>query len=218
MLDDAIFDIDPKESFRRAKVEHFLERAEEFYQMARFGEARRAVERVSGLDPENETLRNFRRTMEERWKAIAERTNGNGHKRRRGEIVMVVDQDERVLTSLADTLTRNGFEVVGAATYDEAVETLGMVEPDLIISEVNFESGPRGFDLYLWLRTNERFVHVPFMFYANRIDRETLIAGKRFGVDDFILKPADSEVVTASVVNCLSRRKLQPQNGGTSHP
>jgi DNA-binding response OmpR family regulator len=98
--------------------------------------------------------------------------------------------------------------VIGAGSYEEAVEALGTVQPDIILSEVNFAQGSRGFDLYLWLRTNSAFMDTPFMFLAARVDRDTLIAGKRFGVDDFILKPVDREVVTASIVNCLSRRRV----------
>jgi DNA-binding response OmpR family regulator len=121
--------------------------------------------------------------------------------------VLVVDQDERLLLELAVSLSRSGFQVVGAGTYDEAIEALGTMKPDIVISEVNFENGPKGFDLYLQLRTNSAFMDTPFMFLATRVDRDTLIAGKRFGVDDFVVKPADSEVITASIINCLARRK-----------
>jgi FixJ family two-component response regulator len=34
-----------------------------------------------------------------------------------------------------------------------------------------------------------------------------LVAGKRFGVDDFIQKPADAEIVTASIANSLNHRR-----------
>lgn len=180
--------------------------------MARFGEARRTIDRVITLDPGNEVIHALRKTIEERFQSIAQRSNGvspngNGLKPRRRELVMIVDQDEQLLTSLAETLSRSGFQVIGAGSYEEAVEALVTVKPDIIISEVNFEQGSRGFDLYLWLRTNASFMDTPFMFLAARVDRDTLIAGKRFGVDDFILKPVDSEVITASIVNCLSRRR-----------
>jgi DNA-binding response OmpR family regulator len=46
---------------------------------------------------------------------------------------------------------------------------------------------------------------MPFLFLATRIDRDTLIAGKRLGVSDFVLKPLDDDLVIASILNCLSR-------------
>lgn len=123
---------------------------------------------------------------------------------------MIVDQDERLLVSLTGTLRRYGFMAIAASSYDEAVESYAMVKPEVVISEVNFETGPRGFDLYLWLKTNSGNEDLPFLFLATRIDRDTLIAGKRFGVDDLILKPVDDDVVIASVINSLSRRKIMP--------
>jgi DNA-binding response OmpR family regulator len=149
--------------------------------------------------------------------ALSLRGNGvphhssNGSKdvgrRRRAGIVLIVDQDEQVLASLTDALQRYGFETIGASSYEEALETLSLIPPDVVISEVNFEAGPKGFELYQWVKTNLVGRDIPFLYLASRIDRETLIAGKRFGVDDFLAKPADTEVVLASIVNCLSRRR-----------
>ncbi|HCV42607.1 MAG TPA: hypothetical protein DGH68_03915 [Bacteroidetes bacterium] len=77
----------------------------------------------------------------------------------------------------------------------------------MVVSEVNFENGSLGYDLYLWIRTNIGTERLPFLFLATRIDRDTLIAGKRLGVSDFILKPLDEDLVVASVLNCLARKK-----------
>jgi CheY-like chemotaxis protein len=136
--------------------------------------------------------------------------NGNGRNGARHQhqaLILCVDQDERVLTSLSNILRRHGYQWIGAASYDEATDVLSDIVPDVVISEVNFEAGPRGFDLFLWLRSNPSMKKIPFLFHATRIDQEILIAGKRFGVDDFIVKPADGEVVAAAVTQILQRRK-----------
>jgi DNA-binding response OmpR family regulator len=124
---------------------------------------------------------------------------------RRHRIVMVVDQDERILKRLTEKLKKYGFETVAASTYDEALEVLGMLTPDVIISEVNFANGSAGFDLFFWVRSIAGLHKLPFMFLATKIDREVLIAGKRLGVDDFLTKPLDDDVVAASISNCLNR-------------
>jgi PleD family two-component response regulator len=217
-MEDDTESLTPKELFRRAKIEHYLERAEEFILMARYHPALRVVESVFVLDPENAAAKALVRRVEESLEALRHRTNGasnpsngNGYqpaKGRRHELVMIVDQDERILISLAESVRRYGLRAVGAANYDEALELLATITPDLVVSEVNFETGPRGFDLYLWLKNNTATCDTPFLFLAARIDRDTLIAGKRFGVDDFILKPVDNDVITASILNCLARRKV----------
>ena len=89
----------------------------------------------------------------------------------------------------------------------EAIETIAEFKPNMIVSEVNFENGSVGYDLYLWIRTNVSTQDLPFLFLATRIDRDVLIAGKRLGVTDFILKPLDEDLVVASILNCLPKAK-----------
>jgi PleD family two-component response regulator len=218
--DDELQGLTPAEAFRRAKVEHFLQHARDYIEMGRFLAATKALETVFSLDRGNKDGEEIRASLDESMSRMFNRSkNGNASPKgedaqpgrvRRVELVMVVDQDERLLASLTSTLRRYGFMAIGASSYDEAVETYSKAKPDVVISEVNFETGPRGFDLYLWLKTNAPQLNHPFLFLATRIDRETLIAGKRFGVDDLIMKPVDDDVVIASVINCLSRRKAQP--------
>lgn len=213
--DNDLEGLTPAEAFRRAKVDHFLEHAREYVEMGRYLAGLKTLDTVFGLDASNEEGKLLKGTIDDLIAHILKRsTNGTSGtsperqaKHRRSDLVMIVDQDERLLTSLTETLRRYGFMAIGAASYEEALETFSMFRPEVVISEVNFETGPKGFDLYLWLKTNAGNQDVPFLFLATRIDRETLIAGKRFGVDDLIMKPVDDDVVIASVINCISRRK-----------
>jgi PleD family two-component response regulator len=217
--DEEIQNLSPAEAYRRAKVDHYLERARECFQMGRYLSASKSLDDVFGLEKDNAAAKELRRAAAEALAQIKNRPrngdagpagdDGTPGRSRRKEVVLVVDQDERLLTSLIGTLHKYGFLATSAASYDEAVETFVAAKPDVVISEVNFESGPRGYDLYLWLKTNYAGESIPFLFLATRIDRDTLIAGKRFGVDDMILKPVDDDVVIASVINCLSRRKAR---------
>jgi PleD family two-component response regulator len=198
------------QSFKQAKIEHYLQRTEEHIQMSRYTTALRMLKSVFQLDADNSAARSLQKRIEYFVSALVSnqgsRENGRP-RRRRDELVLIVDQDERVLTSLTSTLRKYGFGAVGAGSYDEAVEAITMYRPDMVVSEVNFENGSVGYDLYLWIRTNIKTRELPFLFLATRIDRDTLIAGKRLGVADFILKPLDDDLVTASILNCLSRMK-----------
>jgi len=210
---DHLESLPPRERFLRAKAEHYLRRAEECVSMARYTAARKFLDKAEKIEPENAPGKDLLATIDQRLFQIQHRGNGaasgegDQQRRRRSELVLLVDQDEEWLTTLSDALYRYGFQVLGAIDYDEAVETMLLITPDVVISEVNFETGPRGFDLYQWMKNNVTSRTIPFLFLASRIDRETLIAGKRFGVDDFLQKPVDDEVVSASIINCLARRK-----------
>jgi len=204
-------------TFRQAKIEHYLQRTEDHLQMARYTTALRTLRTVYQLDPENSAARSIQKRITYYISSLVpdRPLDGNGQgkgmdvapKLRRSELVLLVDQDERVLTSLTSTLRKYGFRAVGANCYDEAIEATSTYKPDLIVSEVNFENGSVGYDLYLWIRTTVQTQEMPFLFLATRIDRDMLIAGKRLGVADFILKPLDDDLVIASILNCLTRAK-----------
>lgn len=208
----------PRETYHQAKIEHFIRRACEFVRMGRYPLARKAVDTALVLDPSNGDGVALRSQIDTMLAELMQRQQGAGNgqigeRRRRNELILCVDQDERVLTGLGGTLRRHGYRCVGAGSYDEATDLLVRLVPDVVISEVNFEAGPRGFDLFLWVRSNSSFKETPFLFHATRIDRDILIAGKRFGVDDFIVKPADGEVVAAAVTQTLLRRKQAGKTG-----
>jgi PleD family two-component response regulator len=199
------------DSFRDAKIEHFLDRAEEFHRMSRFKSAMTALNRVFELDSVNPSALVLKKKIENSIDEVARlplpTSNGHSASAKRGQLVVVADQDGRVLEALSSSLHRYGFASIGAASFNEAIESLTLYRPSLIISEVNFENGPVGFDLFFWIRNNSRLRDVPFLFLATKVTREMLVAGKRLGVDEFIEKPLDEEIVMASILNCLARTK-----------
>ena len=212
-------------SFKQLKIEHYLERAEEYCRMGRYQTARKTIQRIYAIDPENMEGRHLDKRLETTMKLLSN-GNGNGHghvfsgsngngtqpesfvlpRRRRDEIVLVVDQDEQLLVTLTDGLLKAGFQAISAGDCDEAVEILGSVKPHAVVSEVNFQNGPAGLDLFTLIRTHPVLNTIPFLFLATRIDREVLIAGKRFGVNDFITKPLDVDVVVASLLRSFTGR------------
>ncbi|MEO8167862.1 MAG: response regulator [bacterium] len=199
-------------SFRKAKLDHYLGHSENLYRMSRFHAALEKLSTVFNVEPGYQPGLILQKQIEQSLGELSfsEYYPTNGHQfksAKRRELILVVDQDERVLTVLTETMRKYGFAALGAATFDEAIEALGKFKPALIISEVNFENGPVGFDLYFWIRNNSELSTLPFLYLATRVTREMLIAGKRMGVDEFILKPLDEEVVMASVINSLTRRR-----------
>ncbi len=197
-------------SYRRAKVEHYIDRAEECLLMSRYKPALELLQKAFSLDPRDQRAIELKRRIEYAHESLLAVARGlsNGHRStKRGEIVLVVDQDERVLASVSASLSRYGFKGVGASSFNEALTVLSELQPHLIISEVNFADGPVGFDLYFWVRNNSSLMHLPFLFLATRVSREMMIAGKRMGVDEFVLKPLDEDVLMASALHSLSRRR-----------
>ncbi len=265
----------PRESYVRAKIDHYCERIEECCSAARYPAARRLLDVVYTLDPADPYYLELRNRVDERFSELLRhpagglnistgaglngfandsgsqngngngrgnghgnghdgnvgnsQDNGNGHGSNGGhnpgngngnghashfthpdKLAVVVDQDERLLAHLATEMPRHGYRLAGAASFEEATEILSLVSPDIVVSEVNFDVGSRGFDLFLWLRTHNVLARTPFIFQATRIDSDVLLAGKRFGVDDFLLKPVDGAVLAASATHAIHQRRPLP--------
>jgi len=198
---------------RLAKLEHYLREAEDCFQMGRYAAAGTALQSALSLAPDNPAAGSLTKRIESQLIALK---SGNGHRgtpgsngRGRANTVLLVDQDERVLIHLTETLKKYGLRTVSALDFHEAIQTVDSITPDLVISEVNFADGPAGYELFTRLRSMDLTRKIPFLFLATRMDREVLIAGKRLGVDDFLLKPVDGDVVAASVMNCLDRSRTR---------
>jgi PleD family two-component response regulator len=205
----------PGEVYKLAKIEHYLRKAESCFQMARYAAAEKALEAVLKLSPTDPVATSLSKRISLQFSILQ---NRNGHslsalgeirKRNRRSVVLIVDQDERILARLTTRLRKFGFDPVSAINCAEALETVRLITPDLVISEVNFEDGPTGYVLFNEIRSIPSTRGVPFLFLATRIDREVLIAGKRLGVDDFLFKPVDDDVVAASVMNCIARSRKE---------
>ena len=123
--------------------------------------------------------------------------------------ILIVDSDDANLLQVSQLLRSGSFAVIAAGSVKEAVEAMETVSPDLILSELSFTDGALGFDLFGFARENKRAEKTPFLFMTASLDRTTHIIGKKMGVDDFIAKPVDGELLIATITGLLMQRRPQ---------
>ena len=198
-------------SYLRAKVELYLERASECFLSGRYRATLNALDGVWRLDPGNIEANTLRDHATDRIKSISRPVHADwlgNHQAagaRRPEIVLIVDQDPRILVGLVESLHGYGFTCVGADSYQEALEVLTFCRPTVVLSEVNFADGPRGFDLFQHCKSIFANIEPLFIFLVARISREIENTGQNMGVEDFIRKPFDCNIVATTVMRALSR-------------
>ncbi len=117
--------------------------------------------------------------------------------------VLVVDEKESTLLEIAERLRVQSYAVIAATSLEEAVTTVKTMTPEIALVEINFSTGPVGFDLYRQFRSNALVKDVPFYFMTTNLDRTTRLIGKRLGVDDFFTKPLDYELLFATFAGKL---------------
>jgi CheY-like chemotaxis protein len=113
--------------------------------------------------------------------------------------ILLVDDEETLLLSLAANLRRHGYDVMTAVSVDAALEHLKKSIPSIIVADLLFGEGPTGIEFYQSVRQDPRLNNVPFLLMSGISDEFVVRAGMRMGVDNFIQKPFDLELLLATI-------------------
>jgi len=126
-----------------------------------------------------------------------------------GQVVLIIEDNERNLKLFRDVLQLSGFETLEARTAQEGLELASSARPDLVVMDIQLPDLDGATALTL-LRKREETAHVPVVAvtaFAMKGDRERLLF---LGFDDYIPKPID----VSSFADRL--RRLLPDGGGVA--
>ncbi len=143
-------------------------------------------------------------TMEEHAEAEAKIRDARRTKPSLGTI-LIVDDEKTILLTYAAILGRHGYKVISAESVEEAMAILEKTTPQLILSDIMFPSSIEGgFEFYNHVRNNKRFNGVPFLLMSGISDEYVMRAGMRLGIDGFLLKPFNNELLLATIEGQLA--------------
>jgi len=117
-------------------------------------------------------------------------------------LVLVVDDDEDIRTYLA-ALIRGDAETVEAADGDKGISIAKSRQPDLILLDLMMP-GTDGYQVCKALKNNSATRHIPIVFITAQADRAFEAAAIKMGAIDYIVKPFDTDIVSAKIRNYLS--------------
>jgi PleD family two-component response regulator len=122
--------------------------------------------------------------------------------------ILIIDDDEKLLKLVANTLEDAGFQSVAFTTSDEAYSFLQSQTPDAIVSDINLETSTMGgFTFYEKVREIERLSETPFIFLTGLTDEVLIRTGKEMGVDDYMTKPFSENNLIATIKGRLKRSR-----------
>ncbi|MDR1049565.1 MAG: response regulator transcription factor [Deltaproteobacteria bacterium] len=125
-----------------------------------------------------------------------------------GAIILLVDDNERILSGNKRMLKRRGFEVRTAPTLARAREELEAAAPDLIVLDIMLPDG-NGLDFLTELR---RSSNVPVLLLTGLTAPDDVVSGFKGGCDDYLTKPYDFGVLEARIEALLRRAGDIPKN------
>lgn len=119
-------------------------------------------------------------------------------------LVLVADDDARVLELLQIALMNQQWRVVTAADGDEAIRRAAAERPDVAVLDVRM---PRksGLEVCDYLRHDAEDPNVPIVLVSATADTEARIEGLSRGADDFLAKPFSPKELIARVQRLLAR-------------
>lgn len=128
--------------------------------------------------------------------------------------ILVVDDDDWILSGVTAVLNDAGFEVRCARDGQEGLEAAFDEEPDLVITDVLM---PRmdGWEFVRRLRSYPQFALVPMFFLTTRGGAQDRIAGYQLGADEYLGKPVNFLELPRRILKALAyRRQLEQQLDG----
>ncbi len=120
--------------------------------------------------------------------------------------ILVVDDEEDMLETIAYNLERAGHQVARASSGAAALALIGGETPDLIISDVMMP-GMDGLAFCAAVRARAATALTPFLFVTGKGQAGDKYAGLRAGADDYVTKPFDLGDLLARVNGRLEHRK-----------
>jgi len=119
--------------------------------------------------------------------------------------ILIVDDHAEIRAYLRQHLTGN-YNIIEAASGNEAESILSKYLPDLVISDVMMPDGD-GFSLLKQIRGNPETDFLPVILLTARAEAEDKLKGLGIGANDYITKPFNMREFNARLQNLFSQQK-----------
>jgi two-component system chemotaxis response regulator CheY len=117
--------------------------------------------------------------------------------------VLVVDDYQTMIRILRNLLKQIGFkDVDDASDGTAALAKLKEKQYGLIISDWNMEP-MTGYELLQHVRADEALSSLPFIMVTAEAKTENVIAAKKAGVNNYIVKPFNAQTLQAKITAVL---------------
>lgn len=134
--------------------------------------------------------------------------------------VLCVEDQQSLLSDLLEELTAAGYDVRGATSMVGALEVLDGFIPDLVLCDVMLgdDGHADGYALHQHIRQERKdLAATPFILLTALDQRKDLLQAKQQGIDDYLVKPVDYDLLLATIGTRLaSVGRVQGIHGSTN--
>lgn len=124
-------------------------------------------------------------------------------------VKILVVEDDKDLNKLVCTYLKNcGYEATACKNGEEALAATEQKQFDMIISDIMMPKMD-GFELAESIRLTDK--QIPILFMSAKDDKPSKMLGYRIGIDDYVVKPFDIDVLIMKVNALLRRAKIETE-------
>jgi two-component system OmpR family response regulator len=121
-----------------------------------------------------------------------------------GPIILVVEDDPNLLTTLKYNFSREGYDVITAIEGAEAIDEARKESPDLIVLDIMLPV-LSGYEVCRILRKEST---VPILMLTAKTEEVDKVVGLEIGADDYLTKPFSMRELLARVRSMLRRVEM----------
>jgi two-component system phosphate regulon response regulator PhoB len=118
--------------------------------------------------------------------------------------VLAIDDERDLLSVLDFNLRAAGFEMLLAATGEEALSVLRHRVPDIVVLDLMLPDIP-GTEVCRQIKADPRTRHVPVVMLTARVDEIDRVVGFEVGADDYVTKPFSVRELALRLKSVLRR-------------
>lgn len=122
--------------------------------------------------------------------------------------ILVVDDEPKLVLLVRQILSALGYQISAASSGEQAIETIAMEQPDLVILDIVILGGMDGYETARRIR---EFSNVPIIMLTAKVRESDMLRGFEAGVDDYVKKPFSSKELVARVRAVLKRSQTLAQ-------
>jgi DNA-binding NtrC family response regulator len=115
--------------------------------------------------------------------------------------ILIVDDEEDLVSTLAERLAIRGFEVEGATSGDDALACLRRQEFSVVIVDVKMP-GIGGLELTEHIR--QEYPELPVILFTGQSSRDDAERAARQGALEYLLKPVDIDDLISKVSSAVA--------------
>lgn len=123
--------------------------------------------------------------------------------------VLVVDDEQSIVTLLQYNLQQAGYDVVTATDGEEGLNMALTSNPDVILLDLML---PKLDGMEVCKELRQQRVFTPILMLTAKDDEFDKVLGLELGADDYMTKPFSPREVLARIKAVLRRSQLQPEN------